>query len=306
MSRSITARWSLFTLAALGCTSAFAQIKTDGEWRGTGGLAFSSTSGNSTSTALALNADMARATVQDKMTLGASSNYARSKANGTTSTTSNKWASWGQYDYNLSSNVFAFGKLGAEGDTLTELTLRTTLAGGLGVKLFDTQAMSMNVFGGAAYTTDRYDTAQTIGSRTGKTFNRSSMLLGEESPPAGQQHQLQAAPGGLPGPDRRQGHARQVQRRVDGGRQQQPECHPGPDRHLQQQAAGGDQEERPRPVHGRQRQVRRVLMRAGALWPHGRVQSAADYSVFTPLLEPAHECLFADRPVAQDGARRGL
>lgn len=184
MSRLITARLSrssLITLAALGCTSAFAQIKTDGEWRGAGGLAFSSTSGNSTSAALALNADMARATVQDKITLGASSNYARSKANGSTSTTSNKWASWGQYDYNLSSSVFAFGKLGAEGDALTELTLRTTLAGGLGVKLFDTQTMSASVFGGAAYTTDRYDTAQTIGSRTGKTFNRSSLLLGEES-----------------------------------------------------------------------------------------------------------------------------
>lgn len=181
MSLSTPARLSLITLAALGCTSALAQIKADGEWRGTGGLAFSSTSGNSTSTALALNADMARATTLDKITLGASSNYARSKANGTTSTTSNKWASWGQYDYNLSRNVFAFGKLGAEGDVLTELTLRTTLAGGLGVKLFDTQTMSASVFGGAAYTTDRYDTAQTIGSRTGKTFNRSSLLLGEES-----------------------------------------------------------------------------------------------------------------------------
>lgn len=184
MSLSFTARVSLLTwasLGVLGASPAFAQLKTDGEWRGTGGLAFSSTSGNSTSTAWALNADMARATVQDKITLGASSNYARSKANGTTSTTANKWASFGQYDYNLSSNVFAFGKLGAEGDALTELTLRTTLAGGLGVKLFDTQTLSLNVFGGAAYTTDRYDTAQTIGSRTGKTFSRSSLLLGEES-----------------------------------------------------------------------------------------------------------------------------
>jgi putative salt-induced outer membrane protein len=190
MSRSITASLSLVTvttLASLGTTSVFAQIKTDGEWRGTGGLALSATSGNSTSTAIALNADMLRASAQDKITLGASSNYARSKANGTTSTTSNKWASFGQYDYNLSTNVYAFGKLGAEGDALTELTLRTTLAGGLGVKLFDTPNLSLSVFGGAGYTTDRYDTAQTIGSRTGKTFNRSSLLLGEEST-----HQLAA------------------------------------------------------------------------------------------------------------------
>ena len=181
MSRMFTARLSLITVAALAASPAFAQVKTDGEWRGVGGLAFSSTSGNSTRTALALNADMARATVQDKITLGASSNYARSKANGTTSTTSNKWASFGQYDYNLSSSTYLFGKLAAEGDALTELTLRTTLAGGLGVKLVDTKENSFNVFGGAAYTTDRYDTAQTIGGRVSKTFNRSSLLLGEES-----------------------------------------------------------------------------------------------------------------------------
>ncbi len=187
MTVSITVRLSLASMASLVAASAFAQVKTDGEWRGTGGLALSSTSGNSTSTALALNADMLRATAQDKITLGASSNYARSKANGTTSTTSNKWASFGQYDYNLSTNVYAFGKLGAEGDALTELTLRTTLAGGLGVKLVDSQTMSFNVFGGAAYTTDRYDAAQSIGGRTGKTFNRSSLLLGEEST-----HQLAA------------------------------------------------------------------------------------------------------------------
>jgi putative salt-induced outer membrane protein len=178
---SPSVRLTVLATACLAATPAFADLKTDGEWRGSGGLALSSTSGNSTSTALALNADMVRATTADKITLGASANYARSKANGTTSTTSNKWASAGQYDYNLSSQLFAFGKLGLEGDALTELTLRSTLAAGLGFKLIDSKETTLNLFGGAAYTTDRYDTAQTIGSRVSKTFSRSSLLLGEES-----------------------------------------------------------------------------------------------------------------------------
>ena len=177
---SHTVRLSLLSLAVLAAASAHAQVKTDGEWRGSGGAALSSTSGNSTSTAMALNADMVRATTADKITLAAGANYARSKANGTTSTTSNKWAASGQYDYNLSPALYVFGKLGLEGDALTELALRSTLAGGVGLKVIDTKETSFNVFGGAAYTSDRYDTAQVIAGRTSKTFNRSSLLLGEE------------------------------------------------------------------------------------------------------------------------------
>lgn len=188
MSRSFVSRLpvtQLFLLSGLvlAAAAASAQVKTDGEWRGSGGLALSATSGNSSSTVLALNAEMVRATAQDKISLGASSNYARSKdqSTGISSTTANKWASFGQYDYNLSSSLYAFGKLGAEGDALIDLTLRSTLAGGLGLKVINTKETSFNVFGGAAYTSDRYDTAQLIAGRTSKTFNRASLLLGEES-----------------------------------------------------------------------------------------------------------------------------
>ncbi len=158
-----------------------AQVKTDGEWRGVGGAALSMTSGNSSTTALAINADMLRATAQDKITLGASSNYGRSKSHGVTATTANKWAAYGQYDYNLSSQLYAFGKLGLEGDGLINLSLCDTLAAGLGYKVIDSKETSFNVFGGAAYSTDSYDTVQTIGSKTAKHFSRASLLLGEES-----------------------------------------------------------------------------------------------------------------------------
>jgi uncharacterized protein DUF481 len=79
---------------------ASAQVKTDGEWRGLGGAALSVSSGNTTSSALLVNLDMARATERDKITLGAAVNYAKNKSDGVSRTTANKWAATGQYDYN--------------------------------------------------------------------------------------------------------------------------------------------------------------------------------------------------------------
>ncbi len=181
MSLSVPIRLSLLALASLAATGASAQIKTDGLWRGVGGAALAMTSGNSNSTAMSLNADMARATSADKISVGANANYARSKVGGVTSTTANKWSGFGQYDYNLSPRLFAFGKLGLEGDDLTDMALRTSLAAGLGYKLVDTKETSFNVFGGAAYTVDQYDATKTIGSKTAKSFSRASIYLGEES-----------------------------------------------------------------------------------------------------------------------------
>lgn len=180
----VRAPFTLIALACMAClaaTVANAQVKTDGQWRGSAGAALSTTSGNSNSTAMAINADMLRATVEDKITLGANSNYGRSKVAGTTSTTANKWGAFGQYDYNLSPRLFVFGKLGLEGDKLVDLSLRSTLATGLGYKIIDTKETSFNVFGGAAYTTDGYDAPQTIGSKTAKRFSRASVFVGEES-----------------------------------------------------------------------------------------------------------------------------
>lgn len=172
------------SLAVLGClvsTATLAQVKTDGLWRGTGGAALSATSGNSSTSALSLNADMVRATTQDKITLGANANYARSKTAGVSTTSANQWSGFGQYDFNLSSRLYAFGKLGLNGDAVTDLNLRSSIAGGLGYKLIDTQETSFNVFGGAAYSTDKYDINKTIGGKTGTSFSRSSLFVGEES-----------------------------------------------------------------------------------------------------------------------------
>lgn len=153
----------------------------DGQWRGSGGAAMSATSGNSSTQAVVLAADLSRATDADKISLAGAINYGRSKADGVTSTTANKWAATGQYDLNLNPRLYAFGKLGLEGDQLTDLQLRNTLAGGLGYKLVNTPELTFNVFGGLAYSTDQYGSVQTVGDKTAKRFSRASLYLGEES-----------------------------------------------------------------------------------------------------------------------------
>lgn len=185
MHRSLPARLCLpLCLAALGCaagSAALAQVKTDGQWRGSGGAALSLTSGNSQSSALNLKAETTRATLVDKINLSGSYDYARSRSEGLLSTTANKWNAFGQYDYNIGARSYAFGKLGLESDELLQLDLRTSLAAGAGYKLIDNPETSFNLFGGLGYSRDVYGAAQTIHDSTGTRFWRASVLLGEES-----------------------------------------------------------------------------------------------------------------------------
>ncbi len=158
-----------------------AQTKTDGLWHGNGGAALSMASGNTSSSSLVLNADAARATADDKITLGSMINYARNKTDGVDKTTANKWGASGQYDYNLTPQLFAFGKLGLDGDKLIALSLRTSLAGGLGYKLINTDQDNFEVFGGLAYVSDKYSADQTVDGKTDTHFSRASVYLGESS-----------------------------------------------------------------------------------------------------------------------------
>ncbi|MDQ2779693.1 MAG: DUF481 domain-containing protein [Pseudomonadota bacterium] len=175
-------RPACLALASFACAvSAHAQVKTDNQWRGTGGLAAAYTSGNSDTSSLALTGDLTKATLADKISFGANYNYARSKAEGVRTTTADKWSLLGQYDYNLGQRTYAFGKLGFEGDKVIDLTLRSTVGAGVGYKVIDTDTTSFNVFTGVGYSRDKYDTVQTINDRTSQNFSRASLLFGEES-----------------------------------------------------------------------------------------------------------------------------
>ncbi|MFZ2649082.1 MAG: DUF481 domain-containing protein [Burkholderiaceae bacterium] len=168
-------------LCAFMATPVLAQIKTDGQWRGSGGASLAVSSGNTRSNALLLSAEASRASTADKISLSGTANYAKSTNAGVDQTTANKWGGALQYDYNLTTRIYTFGKLGLEGDRIVDLSLRSSLAGGLGYHLIDTPQTTLDVFGGAAYTTDKYRVVKTIGDATDTRFARASLLFGEES-----------------------------------------------------------------------------------------------------------------------------
>jgi putative salt-induced outer membrane protein len=168
-------------LAALAFASTAQAEVADGKWRGVAGASLAVTSGNSSNQALLVNADVARLTSQDKISLAGFINEGKSKVKGASTTTAGKWGVGGQYDYNLTPDVFAFGKLGLDHDRVTDLSLRTLLGAGLGYHVIRTKADTFDVFGGVSYANTAYKNDKTIGGTTAKTFSSTGLLLGEES-----------------------------------------------------------------------------------------------------------------------------
>ncbi len=177
---------ALLAAAAGVATAQTAPTPADGQWRGLGGAALSLSSGNTTSRSLQLNMEASRATHADRISLGGTYNRAQGETlDGVNEITADKWATFGQYDLNLSPRTYAFGRLGVEGDRLIDLRSRTAVATGLGYKLIDTEPHKFEVFGGVGWTGDRYRSTQVIDGVSDTSFSRTSLYLGESS-----QHQL--------------------------------------------------------------------------------------------------------------------
>lgn len=154
----------------------------DGWWRGIAGAALSATAGNTKTSSVLLNTDAARATDHDKVSLGANINYARGTDDaGERTTTADKGSAFGQYDHDLAPRWFGFGRLAFDRDGLIELSLRSTVTGGVGYRLIEMETHTFTLLGGLGYTTERYNTVQTIAGETDTRFNRPSAFLAEES-----------------------------------------------------------------------------------------------------------------------------
>lgn len=169
------------------CISAWADdAKSNGEWRGNGGAAFSYSSGNTRSSSLALTADAVRQTSDDKLSLYAQilGSRAESTNNGITSTntTANQWRAGTRYDHNITETSFGFGGLDLSHDQIKLLGLRSVVSGGLGYHMIRTSETQWDIFGGVSYRTDQYSNpGVTINNQTKTRFNATELLLGEES-----------------------------------------------------------------------------------------------------------------------------
>lgn len=148
---------------------AFAADTPDGKWRGNANLAFSKSSGNTDSSTFSAAVDEVRATAADKISAYASSLYGSS--NGVKN--NDKTRLGARYDYNLSPQLFGFGLGDLERDSIANLQLRTSLGGGLGYHVIQTDPTTFDVFGGLAYSK-----ANMI---VGADVSGAELLLGEES-----------------------------------------------------------------------------------------------------------------------------
>lgn len=158
-----------------------AEAQADGQWRGNVTAAVSATAGNTDTTAVLVKADGVRLTHDDKTSLGGTVNYARSTVDEVRQTTANKFGLYGQYDHDLAPRLVVFGRVTADRDDLNNLSLRAAISSGLGWKLVRNDTTQFTLYGGLGYTRDRYSELQTQDGRSGTRFERSSLMLAEES-----------------------------------------------------------------------------------------------------------------------------
>jgi putative salt-induced outer membrane protein len=171
-------RKNAFLIATMiGCSLAAtvsAQTKPDGLWHGGAGLGLSVASGNTSSSALSVTGDTVKETAEDKITGYGLLLRGQSKAGNITTKTADLAKLGGRYDRNLTDKIFAFGGGELERNQLQNLSLRTSLNGGLGYKVIRTPETAFDVFAGLGWSQYNY---------TGTAQDKSGMegLVGEES-----------------------------------------------------------------------------------------------------------------------------
>jgi putative salt-induced outer membrane protein len=154
--------------------AANAQDKPDGKWHGSAGVGLSFNSGNTSSNALSITGDTSKETTADKITAYGLLLRAESKTAGVTNKTSDLLKVGGRYAWNINDRLYAFGGGELERNQLINLSLRTSLNGGLGYKVIRNANTSFDVFGGIGWS--GYDYKAPLNDRKG-----AELMLGEES-----------------------------------------------------------------------------------------------------------------------------
>ena len=119
-------------------------------WSGNldGGLSFAQ--GNAEATNFSSTLRTERKTTRDKISIYATSLFARDSTSGESRTTANAVRGGTQYDINLTDRLFSFGFVDLEFDEFQDLDLRNVLGGGLGWRLRETEQTSFSLlFGGS-------------------------------------------------------------------------------------------------------------------------------------------------------------
>jgi putative salt-induced outer membrane protein len=157
-------------------------------WNGGVNVGFSLARGNSQTENLALAFNAVHPTLNDKITLYASSIYTKSDTPPPSVVSANLEQGGLRYDRNVNPRLFAFGAADFMSNALQFLDLRASYTGGFGYHAIKSDATTLNFLGGVNYTHETYSNGLQILPVTipatyvsyGKTNKFAALTLGEE------------------------------------------------------------------------------------------------------------------------------
>jgi len=153
-------------------------------WNGGANVGFSVARGNSQTENLALAFNAVHPTLNDKITLYASSIYTKNDL-ATPSSVANLEQGGLRYDRNINPRLFAFGAADFMSNGLQFLDLRAVYTGGFGFHAIKSDATTLNFLGGINFTHETYSNGPLIAGTNafasyGVTNKFAALTLGEE------------------------------------------------------------------------------------------------------------------------------
>jgi putative salt-induced outer membrane protein YdiY len=154
-------------------------------WNGGANIGFSIARGNSQTENLALAFNAVHPTLNDKITLYASSLYAKSDTPPPSTVSANVEGGGLRYDRNINPKLFAFGAADFQANALQYLDLRGVYTGGFGYHAIKSDATTLNFLGGINFTHETYSNGGLIAGTNafvsyGVTNKFAALTLGEE------------------------------------------------------------------------------------------------------------------------------
>lgn len=117
------------------------------DWTGKGDVGASIASGNSENKAATANLELQQTVDRWKNTVGFAGNY----GNDGDVATAQRWEARGQTQYDLTDRAYAFGAARYDDDRFSQYDFQSSIAGGLGYKLIDSERTKLWVQGGPGY-----------------------------------------------------------------------------------------------------------------------------------------------------------
>lgn len=129
------------------------------QWTGSLMLGGMLSFGNTQAQQLNIGLDLERRTEKDRIATGGAYRYGRQKNpdTGVSSTTTDDWSLYGQYDYFLNEKLYLFGRLDVLSDNIADLNIRFTPSIGVGYLWLDTPQITFRTEAGLGWTYEDYD-----------------------------------------------------------------------------------------------------------------------------------------------------